>query len=178
MWSATFVDPPFLFAHFCRPFFSRRFSQFAIFGRHFFSRPFYFSRQLPYSRLPWSCWFLASCFGVFFFCFNFWIFKNEVQRGLTTWVTSSLKICRKSAFYLIPTGGEKDEHCAHSPPRGPVWGLLGLATRTFTRWCTPAPACVVALRWKPRRSVDRDQKYIQHLLQFSRAGFWGPISWC
>ena len=30
-----------------------------------------------------------------------------------------------------PNRGEKDEHCAHSPPRGPVWGLLGLATLHF-----------------------------------------------
>ena len=114
--STTFVDcfSLYFWPHFSRPIFL------LLFVDPFSVDLFAFSRLLPFSQLLGSCWFLVlvpltrCCHSIFL------IFKNEVQRGSTTWVTSSLKLF----FYLTPTGGEKDEHCIHSPPRGPVWGLF------------------------------------------------------
>ena len=77
--------------------------------------PWMFSRHLPYSRLLGSCWFLLRFFFLaLWLCFSNVVFKNEFQRGATTWVTSSLNLGSTNP----PTGRENYELYALSPPRG------------------------------------------------------------
>ena len=79
MWSATFVDPPFLFAHFCRPFSVDVFVSLSFLDDTFSVVLFTFQGSCLIPGSLGAVGFLLLAFGVFL-----WIFKNEVQRGLTT----------------------------------------------------------------------------------------------